>query len=114
MILNEYVQELTVKPMIDYFKIHGVPYSRSQLPIINAYALTVHKTQSLTLNSIAVSLDSTMFAQGHGYTALSRVSEFKEVRIIALCKEAFKVDPEAVGEYERLKKVYDDIVLMRR
>ena len=106
-------QTMTVTPASDYFEIYGIRYSRSQLPIQNAYALTVHKTQSSTLSDIAVSLDSTMFARGHAYTAMSRAQEFKQVGIVALCQEAFKVDKETVRVYERLREKYDDIIQRR-
>jgi ATP-dependent exoDNAse (exonuclease V) alpha subunit len=37
----------------------------------NAFALTVHKTQDLTLPEISLSLDQQIFSAGQAYVALS-------------------------------------------
>ena len=77
--------------------------SRTQLPLQNAFALTVHKTQGLTLDQIIISLDEGMFSPGHAYTALSRVRRWEDVDISALTMSAFNVDNTALLEYERLE-----------
>ena len=100
--------------MIDYFKIHDVFYSKSQFLIINVYALTVHKTQFLIFNNIVVNLNSTMFVQNHAYTTLNKISKFKNVNIITFCKEIFKMNSKTMKEYERLQKIYDDIIFKKR
>jgi len=51
-----------------------------------------------------------MFACGHAYTALSRTGRWENVDIIELCTEAFKVDLDAVKEYDRLHAIHDAIV----
>ena len=63
---------IEVFPYTAYFKLHGIHYARQQLPIQNAFALTIHKTQGLSLDRISVSLDDTIFVPGQAYTALSR------------------------------------------
>jgi len=93
---------IEVFPYTAYFNLHGIHYARQQLPIQNAYALTVHKTQGLSLDSISVTLDDTMFAPGQAYTALSRCRTWEGVQIVHLNWSAFLVDEEAVKEYERL------------
>ena len=47
---------------------------------------------------------------GRRDTALSRTKQWEDVDIIELCIEAFKVDSDAVKEYERLHSVHDAIV----
>jgi ATP-dependent exoDNAse (exonuclease V) alpha subunit len=79
--------------------------SRTQLPLQNAFALTVHKTQGLTLDQIIISLDEGMFSPGHAYTALSRVRSWQHVNITALSMAAFNVDQDAVQEYKRLENL---------
>ncbi len=46
---------------------------RIQFPLQNAFALTVHKTQGLTLPHITLSLDESIFAKGQAYVAMSQV-----------------------------------------
>ena len=100
--------------MIDYFKIHDVFYSKSQFSIINVYVLTIYKIQFLTFNNIVVNLNSTMFVQNYAYTTLSKISKFKNVNIITFCKKIFKMNSKTMKKYERLQKIYDDIILKKR
>jgi ATP-dependent exoDNAse (exonuclease V) alpha subunit len=78
--------------------------SRTQFPLQNCFALTVHKTQSLTLPQISVDL-SQLFSPGQAYTAVSRCKTWDNIQIIGLHREAFIVDPEVVKEYERLEHI---------
>ena len=54
-----------------YFTLHGIHYAHQQLPIQNAFAFTIHKTQLLSLNYISVALDNMIFGPGQAYTVLS-------------------------------------------
>ena len=46
------ILKINVQKATSYFNINDIPASRSQFPIQNAFALTVHKTQGLTLTRI--------------------------------------------------------------
>ncbi|RIA93764.1 hypothetical protein C1645_818950 [Glomus cerebriforme] len=52
---------------IAYFNFNGAPARRTQFPLQNAFALTVHKTQGLTLPHATVLLDIQMFANGQEF-----------------------------------------------
>ena len=57
-----------------YFTLYKIQYVHQQLPIQNAFALTIHKTQSLSLNNISVNLDNTIFGPGQSiYSIKSRL-----------------------------------------
>lgn len=85
------------------FLVDGAPASRTQFPLQNCFALTVHKSQSLTLPSIDLSLNKHFFAYGHAYVGISRATTWSDVRISELDPAAFKVDSEVLTEYNRLE-----------
>jgi ATP-dependent DNA helicase PIF1 len=74
-----------------------------QLPIINAFALTIHKVQGLSLPAITVALNSNIFSDGQAYVALSRAKDLERVYLTHCDLDAIKTDAEAVAEYERLE-----------
>src|SRR6266511_1319785 len=51
-LVDAVVSRITVK-----FVLNGLPASRTQFPLQNAFALTVHKTQGLTLPDVSICLD---------------------------------------------------------
>jgi ATP-dependent DNA helicase PIF1 len=72
--------------------------------MIEAYALTVHKVQGLSLNNITIALNNSMFADGQGYVALSRAISLDQLFLSELDFSAVKADPEAIAEYKRLEQ----------
>ena len=97
------IVDIAVKKHTSSFLINGAPASRTQFPLINAFALTVHKVEGLTLPDITLSLDSQMFEKGQSYTAISRCTNWDNVKIKSLSREAFIVDKSMIKEYERLE-----------
>jgi ATP-dependent exoDNAse (exonuclease V) alpha subunit len=89
-----------------FFNINGVPYNRTQYPMGNAFALTIHKTQSLGLDNIAIALDGSIFSAGQAYTGLSRAKKMSGIHISHLDRRAFIVDQNAVRECERLEAIW--------
>ncbi|GES90273.1 Pif1-like helicase domain-containing protein [Rhizophagus clarus] len=88
-----------------YFNINGMPACRIQFPLQNAFALTVHKTQSITLPHTSLYLDNQMFAKGQAYVALSRCKSWNDVKILSLQPDVFSVDQKVKIEYARLEKI---------
>ena len=86
-----------------YFYAAGQPASRTQFPLQNAFALTVHKTQGLTLPNITLILDSHMFSAGQAYVSISRCPTWDNLNIASLHKDAFITDPSVIEEYNRLQ-----------
>jgi ATP-dependent DNA helicase PIF1 len=66
----------------------GKSYSRTQFPLSLAWASTIHKCQSLTLDQVCISF-ANMFTSGLLYVALSRVRRHSDIRFIDV--------PEQVG-----------------
>ena len=49
------VVKIVVQKEMSYFEIDGKRASRKQFPLQNAFSLTVHKTQGLTLPHVTIS-----------------------------------------------------------
>jgi ATP-dependent DNA helicase PIF1 len=70
-----------------------------QYPIRLAWAITVHKSQGMSLDAIEVDL-SKSFEPGMGYVALSRVRTLNGLTILGINENALQVHPEVL-EYDR-------------
>ena len=66
--------------------------SISQLPLKLAWAITIHKSQGMTLDAAVIDLGSA-FERGMGYVALSRVRELKNISLIGFNAVALQVSP---------------------
>src|SRR6266481_433846 len=54
------------------FQSYGAEYRRWQLPILNAFSLTIHKVQRLSLPSVTLALNKNFFSEGQTYVGLIR------------------------------------------
>ena len=74
-----------------------------QLPLRLAWAITVHKSQGMTLSCAEIDL-SKSFVHGMGYVALSRVRSLKGVRLLGINNLALSVNPEITDFDKSLRK----------
>ena len=75
--------------------------SRSQVPLILAWALSIHKAQGQTLERVKVDLGK-IFEKGQAYVALSR----------ATCQEGLQIlrfDPKKVMAHDKVRNFYDSL-----
>lgn len=70
-----------------------VKASISQIPLRLAYAMTVHKSQGMSMDAAIMDL-SKAFEYGQGYVALSRVRRLSGVFLTGLNQRALEVHPE--------------------
>jgi hypothetical protein len=63
----------------------------SQIPIRYAWAITIHKSQGMTLDAAEIDLGRA-FGSGMGYVALSRVKKFKNINLVSIGKDAIKIN----------------------
>lgn len=78
----------------------------TQYPLRLAWAITVHKSQGMSLDAIEVDL-SKSFEKGMGYVALSRVRSLEGLNLLGLNKMATQVREEVLYFDEELKKLSD-------
>ena len=74
--------------------------SISQVPLRLAWAITVHKSQGMTLDAVEMDL-SKSFEFGMGYVALSRVRTLDGIKLLGINKIALEVDPK-VFEFDQI------------
>lgn len=75
--------------------------SRAQIPLILAWALSIHKAQGQTLERVKVDLGK-IFEKGQAYVALSR----------ATCQEGLQItrfDPRKVMAHDRVRNFYNSL-----
>jgi len=77
-----------------------------QYPLRLAWAITVHKSQGMSLDSVEVDL-SKSFERGMGYVALSRVREIDGLRLTGLNKNALEVREDVSIFDEDLQEMSD-------
>ena len=78
-----------------------VQASRSQVPLILAWALSIHKAQGQTLDRVKVDLGKT-FEKGQVYVALSRATRQEGLQIT-------RFDPRKVMAHDRVRTFYDGL-----
>ena len=76
-----------------------------QLPLKLAYAITIHKSQGMSVNSAMIKLGNGCFAHGQLYTALSRCRSLKNLRIDRnICAEDIIINPAVIDFYRSIKE----------
>jgi ATP-dependent DNA helicase PIF1 len=77
-----------------------IPYiSVSQVPLILAWALTIHKSQGATLDAAEIDVGNDIFECGQTYVALSRVKSLNGLYLSSY-------DPTKIRIYKKVKDYY--------
>lgn len=94
-------RQITIKPTTwELAEDKKVLASIEQLPLRLAWAITVHKSQGMSLDAAEIDL-SRAFVYGQGYVALSRVRSLAGMKIIGMHPNALMVDPKIVEQDKR-------------
>lgn len=78
-----------------------VQASRSQVPLILAWALSIHKAQGQTLERVKVDLGK-VFEKGQAYVALSRATSMAGLQVL-------RFDPRKVNAHEKVGAFYSNL-----
>ena len=77
--------------------------SFTQFPLVLGWAITIHRSQGLTLDSVLVDLGKGAFAPGQAYVALSRCRSIERLRLARpLSMRDVMADPAITDLYRRL------------
>lgn len=99
-------QEIYITPIT-----YRVPVTKTleitltQYPLCLAWAMTIHKSQSLTLPCITIDL-SKCFAAGQAYVALSRATNLDGIYLLGFDQKSILTDQTAV-EFENLPNPFE-------
>ena len=83
--------------------------SRTQLPLILAWALSIHKAQGQTLDRVKVDLGKA-FEKGQTYVALSRATSQEGLQVLRFDRSKVMAHPRVVHFYNNLYTA-DDVTL---
>lgn len=81
-----------------------VQAQRKQLPLILAWALSIHKAQGQTLERVKVDLGK-VFEKGQAYVALSRATSQQGLQVLRFEKSKVMAHPRVVTFYNKLYSV---------
>lgn len=88
---------------VDFEVCKGVTVKRQQFPLCLAYAITIHKSQGLSLDSVLTDIGTTCFQSAMAYVALSRCKQLSNLYLITFDPSVISAKKEAVFEYNRLR-----------
>ena len=85
-------------------------FTFKQVPLSIAYAITVHKSQGMSIDKLRIQLDKSIFMFGQAYTALSRSSDFSKLEIAEdFNPSVFKCHPKVIDYYQTIDNKQMDI-----
>ena len=78
--------------------------SLQQVPLRLAWAITIHKSQGMTLEAAEINLSHT-FEKGQGYVALSRLKSITGLRLLGFNDQALELDSLAIKADRRFQEL---------
>ena len=97
---NNGIDRVMTRNIWESDKIPGIGVS--QIPLILAWALTIHKSQGATMDAAEIDVGSGIFECGQTYVALSRVKSLDGVYLTSFDPEKIRINKNVKDFYDRL------------
>jgi len=102
---NNGIERIMVRQIWESDKIPGIGVS--QIPLILAWALTIHKSQGATMDAAEIDVGSGIFECGQTYVALSRVKSLDGLYLTSFDATKIRINKKVKEYYESLT-LYDE------
>lgn len=79
-------------------------YGLKQIPLILAWAITIHKSQGATLDMAEINAGSSIFACGQTYVAMSRVRTLDGLYLTSFAPERVKINKKVLEFYRGISE----------
>ena len=92
----------TIKYFTDTFnnKVSAKSSYIIHMPVRICYALSIHKSQGMTIDALELDLGPNIFTCGQSYTALSRAKNLSSIKIIDVDKNSFRTNTDVKNFYK--------------
>lgn len=99
--LNDVIVEIKYK---DY-KIEDNSDSvvKKQIPLIHAWAITIHKAQGMSLDYLETDIGNSIFEYGQAYVVLSRIKNLEGLSLLNIDYTKIKANPKIIDYYKSIK-----------
>jgi hypothetical protein len=102
---NNGIDRVMVRNVWASDKIPGIGVS--QVPLILAWALTIHKSQGATMDAAEIDVGSGIFECGQTYVALSRVKSLDGLYLTSFDAQKIRINKKVKDFYESLTLYHD-------
>ena len=84
-------------------------YSVKQIPLILSWAITIHKSQGISIDNALIDIGNSIFEYGQTYVALSRVKSLDGLYLTEVKANKIRANPNVIEFYKRLNnKIYEN------
>jgi ATP-dependent DNA helicase PIF1 len=106
---NNGIERIMVRHLWVSDKIPGIGVS--QVPLILAWALTIHKSQGATMDAAEIDVGSGIFECGQTYVALSRVKTLNGLYLTSFDASRIKINKKVKEYYDSLTLYHETSIL---
>ncbi len=83
----------------------------TQVPLRLAWAITIHKSQGVSLAMAEIDVGKSIFESGQTYVALSRVKSLDGLYLSSFLPNKIRVNPDVISFYKKIPQLELDVVI---